>query len=1023
MTAFGPYKHTESIDFNELEGNQLFVISGSTGAGKTTIFDGICFALYGSASGEDRSESRSMRSDFAEDDVHTAVELEFEIHNRTYRILRQMGHVKKGNKSATGEKYEFFEKLSDREIPCVERQIVSEINPKIEQVIGLSINQFSQIVMLPQGEFRKLLTSETENKEEILRKIFKTEPYKMISERLKQKKVLAEDELKMELRTTNGHIQNIESVLPARESSVFQTLAQDQYNIHQIISGLTEEAFYYEGKITEDKNKYDEAYKEHAAMSKDFHQAQSLNERFAEWEVKEQKLQALNTELPLIVDKEKQLERAERASLIEAIELQYKDLQKEAIEKEKIMIAAHDAEAHAKQKLEQMDLRYLEEDKKLPEREEASAALVRLNDFLPIVKEMDSKESEMKSVQTKVAGLDSNFRLINQQVTTGNASLLVVKQEIDQLDNQLIIFDERVQQLADLNDQFRVLKEFLAVQKSFHEQEADTINKQQQFAAVKETYTELERQWFDNQARVLAAHLHDGDACPVCGSVEHPNKNNKDQTLAPSKEELEQSRAMLNEVDGHHRDAVAKQSALVEQIMKKGEELAEFGVDAKQAGEVCETTDKSRMQVDLEVSTMRKDKARLQEMKQQYQSQSEKMEGLELKKAEVEKSYQEMKSTFEKLKAIYEDKLLSIPAEIRVLSELEQQIKATSVNKKNLEQAWATVQQQRQDAKEQHSASILTVKHTEEAVREAKDKKDKAAIQFRTALEQSAFESEEDYQQARLEAAEIVALKERISSFKQSRHTLSEQVAELNALLENKEKVDLDILQNELAQFKHVYETALNEMNQSIECRKSADLLIEKITVSHKKAAEIEKQFNQITDLHDVIRGQNRLKISFERYLQIEYLEQILVSANERLKNLSNGQFHLIRSERQEARGRQSGLGLDVHDAYTGQTRDVKTLSGGEKFNASLCLALGMADVIQSFQGNVSIDTMFIDEGFGSLDEESLNKSIDTLIDLQKSGRMIGVISHVQELKTAIPAILEVKKSKEGYSQTQFVIK
>jgi exonuclease SbcC len=168
------------------------------------------------------------------------------------------------------------------------------------------------------------------------------------------------------------------------------------------------------------------------------------------------------------------------------------------------------------------------------------------------------------------------------------------------------------------------------------------------------------------------------------------------------------------------------------------------------------------------------------------------------------------------------------------------------------------------------------------------------------------------------------------------------------------------------------------------------------------------------------VRGQNSKKVSFERYLQISYLEQIIEAANHRLNRLSGGQFLLMRSDRQEARGRQSGLGLDVYDAYTGQTRDVKTLSGGEKFNASLCIALGMSDVIQSFQGNISIKTMFIDEGFGSLDEESLHKSVETLIDLQKSGRMIGVISHVQELKAIFPAVLEVNKTKEGHSRTRF---
>src|SRR5699024_4317143 len=184
-----------------------------------------------------------------------------------------------------------------------------------------------------------------------------------------------------------------------------------------------------------------------------------------------------------------------------------------------------------------------------------------------------------------------------------------------------------------------------------------------------------------------------------------------------------------------------------------------------------------------------------------------------------------------------------------------------------------------------------------------------------------------------------------------------------------------------------------------------------------------EKVLLTLTDLYDITRGHNEQKISFERFLQIEYLEQIIHAANIRLNDLSNGQFNLILSERQETHGRQSGLSLDVDDAYTGQIRDVKTLSGGEKFNASLALALGMSDVIQSFEGNISIEMMFIDEGFGSLDEESLTKAIDTLIDLQKSGRLIGVISHVEELKAVIPAILEVEKTKEGHSKTEFKLK
>jgi exonuclease SbcC len=1023
MTAFGPYKHTEIIDFNELQGNQLFVISGSTGAGKTTIFDGICFALYGSASGSDRSESRIMRSDFAEDNVHTAVELEFEIHNRTYRILRQMGHVKKGNKGSTGEKYEFYEKRIDREVPCVERQIVSEINVKVEEIIGLTQNQFIQIVMLPQGEFRKLLTSETENKEDILRKIFKTEPYRMISERLKKKKSLAEEELKIEQRTTNSYIQHITASFPHRESTIFEVLAQDHYNIHQVILGLEEEASFYEEKIRQDHSKYEEAYQKHTSKSAEFHQAKSLNEQFDEWETKELKLATLTEQLPLFEGKEKQLEKADRASVIEGIERQFRELQKEVLEKQQLWNDAISSEAKAKVKLEQINLQYSEEENKQEIREKVSESLVRLNDFLPIVKDMTLKESELKVLEREVSKLSVNLQALEQQVIVKNESATVLKLDMERLDNQLIPFDDKLQQLSELNEQCRVLKEFLTIQQSMHVLKAETHEKEQQYNVVKTEYMTLENEWFANQARVLAAHLHDGEACPVCGSLEHPNKNKQDQTVAPSKEQLEHAKSTLNRVDNDYRNALAKQNAVMGQLSSKSEEVARFGVSEEQADEVYKTLDGSRLKLDAEVSQMRKDKEVLRKIKQQHQEQTLMVQELDVKKVEIEKTYLEAQSTYEKSQAIYEDKLQSIPNEVRVLSQLEQQIRETTERKINLENAWKAVQQQRQEAKEQHSSSVLTIKHTEQALQETKAKQDKADVAFKTALQSSSFESEEMYQQAKLRDSERVTLKEQILDFKQARHTLIEQVADLAVRLANKTKVDLNDFQNELATLKLIYEKALQEVNQSNDYKKAATNLVTNIMASSKKAISKEQEFNQISDLFDVIRGQNSLKISFERYLQIEYLEQIIVSANERLKNLSNGQFHLIRSERQESRGKQSGLGLDVYDAYTGQTRDVKTLSGGEKFNASLCLALGMADVIQSFQGNVSIDTMFIDEGFGSLDEESLNKSIDTLIDLQKSGRMIGVISHVQELKTAIPAILEVRKSKEGYSETRFVIK
>ena len=231
----------------------------------------------------------------------------------------------------------------------------------------------------------------------------------------------------------------------------------------------------------------------------------------------------------------------------------------------------------------------------------------------------------------------------------------------------------------------------------------------------------------------------------------------------------------------------------------------------------------------------------------------------------------------------------------------------------------------------------------------------------------------------------------------------------------------------------YAWQQQITELDQQVEKHyggyKLAESYVVQCQTTKQNLAQVAEQIElyksklmQVEHVYDLIRGQNEAKISFERFAQIGYLEKVTHAANERLRTLSNGQYFLKSTGRKEGNA-QSGLSIDVFDSNTGQTRDVKTLSGGEKFNASLALALGMADVIQSVQGSVHIDTMFIDEGFGTLDEEALRRAIDILIDLQQSGRLIGVISHVAELKAAMPAILQVNKLKEGHSRTEIIVK
>ncbi|UJL45636.1 SMC family ATPase [Virgibacillus sp. NKC19-16] len=1022
LTAFGPYKNTEVIDFNDLEGNRLFVIAGNTGAGKTTIFDGICFALYGSASGQDRENSMMLRSDFANDDTHTSVELLFELKGCTYRVLRQLGHVKKGNKSKTGERYAFFEIVDGSEVPCVDRQIVSEIDKKIEVLMGLTQDQFKQIVMLPQGEFRKLLTSQTENKEEILRRLFKTEPYQQISERLRTKKKAIEDAFNQAKQTRDNYIEHIRASLPMREESlIFQVLSEEHYNEHQIIDGLDAELSFYAQQISMDQKKYEEAYKAHDKKQTEFHQAQALNERFEELSRKEGRLKELKSQVPLYEKKQKQLEDAERASKIVPYENQRQEWRAEEKNKTKILHDAENAKKLADDSVEKVQIIYQQEEAKQTEREDIRRQLDRFQEFLPIVKEIDVKKQQVQELKNKEKHAFNQLQKLQAEIKDKKAKTENYNEQIKVMDQQVSQLPDKQQKLIDMREQAKVLIDFLDLSEKQAEHKKEETHRKEVFEKQKETYTTLEKTWLNDQAHVLASHLHDGEACPVCGSHDHPRKATSESEMI-TKEQLDSAKQELDEKDKLYRTAAANLESITAQLKEKERAVASYSVQVDAVSTAKDQIVDEGKKLKAEVNELQTIREKLAKYKEEYEQTNEAYKQLEAKEKEAEKAHQQAKTDYETDLAVYQERIQRIPEEVRALSVLEQKIKETESVKNQLEKSWQDAQTKLQQARDEQTKATSNLTNANKQVEEAKTKRQKCDQQFIDALTQAAFDEEQAYQQAKMPERDSQHLKNDIELFNQNRSTLQEQVAELKDALKDKQHVDLRVLQERLSELKQAYEAAFKKWNQSKEYHQEAASLKTSIMDANVRVRETEKNLSTITDLYDVIRGQNMQKVSFERYLQIEYLEQIIDAANQRMKRLSNGQFFLMRSDRQESHGRQSGLTLDVYDAYTGQTRDVKTLSGGEKFNASLCLALGMSDVIQSFQGNISIETMFIDEGFGTLDEESLNKAIDALVDLQKSGRMIGVISHVQELKTIFPAVLEVRKTKEGSSRTQFVV-
>lgn len=1023
ITAFGPYKHKEVIDFSELNDHRLFVVSGNTGSGKTSIFDAICYALYGEASGEDRSEPRMLRSQFAAEDDHTSVDFCFEIRNRTYRVLRQMAHIKGTNKTASGDKYEIYEMVEGKETLLVDRLNVTTVNQKIQDIIGLTKAQFSQIVMLPQGEFRKLLTSETENKEDILRKIFKTGLFKSMAERLNEKRVEAQKQFDFEKRERDLTIKNLEKTIPRRENSLLTNVFdQESYNTHQVLEALDQEISYYKEEQGKQQQKVADSSLSFQEKTVYYHEAKSTNERLQLLEVKRQQKADLDKSKPLMQEKEKKLKSADEAKEIAVHEEHYLDVKIELKELNDSFQTATAELNEVQNQLATIQLTYEREEAKQKERDQLSAQLTKLQDYVEDVDGLQVMKQDIKQLaieEAKSKQLGEKLLLQLKEKKEGKTELL---RQIKELEMKVKLLPKKSEELVIEREKSKLIGSFIELQRMQAELSRDCFEHERRLVEARTAYRTIETGWIEGQASLLAVHLHDGEACPVCGSNQHPNKADLDVEL-PTKENLEEKRNELSQIEKSFHELRAKLSNVQSQLVDYEQELTVYELDFEHINAYFEETKQSEKKLQSDITQLKIEQETLEKVKAELETFDMNIEQLEIKKTTNDQQWNELLSRYRTEQALFEAKMKMIPVHLQEMDALQAEIGRVQTEKQTLEDRWKVVQKQLTEVKERHLQIAAMLENLTQQINKTASRKDKSLVTFQNAITNAGFNTEDEYKLARMAESDKEALQLEIETFNTDLSSLIKQITELEKDLKMKQEVDLIALQNELAELENQLEQLKKVQLQIEGYLQSSERAYQSICEINEKVAETEKNYFLHKDLYDVVRGDNQKKISFERYLQIEYLEQIVQEANQRLYRLSSGQFQLIRSDRLEKRGKQSGLSLDVYDNYTGQNRDVKSLSGGEKFNASLCLALGMVDVIQSHQGGISIETMFIDEGFGSLDEESLNKAIDTLVTLQQSGRLVGVISHVQELKQAFPAILDVKKTKEGHSQTSFIIK
>ncbi|MDA1651137.1 SMC family ATPase [Bacillus cereus group sp. TH160LC] len=1022
MTAFGPYKQKEVIDFDDLGEHRIFAISGNTGAGKTTIFDAICYVLYGEASGEERSDTSMLRSQFADDNVYTSVELTFQLKGKRYEIKRQLGHKKQGNKTITGHAVELYEVIDEEKVPAVDRFHVTDVNKKVEDLIGLSKHQFSQIVMLPQGEFRKLLTSETENKEEILRRIFKTDRYKLMRELLDQKRKQWKDVLQEKQKERELYFRNVFK-LPIRDGALLETLVEQEHvNTHQVVEALEQEIAVYKAEVEQLQVEQDVQTKQLKDAETRFHAAKSVNEKFIDLQQKNEKYNILQENRTVIEMKETSFKRAEQAKRLLPFEQWHEEAMQNEQKAESLLKQIITKKETIMNNFELAQEKYEAVKNKEPERENAKKLVQRLEELQPIIASLAEKQLNLQNAEIQIGKLKESMQNLDRQLEEHTNQKQLMSSELQQLERALEQYVDKVEELTNMREDAKVLKQAYDVwqEKQKFEQEKETAFTKMQEAV--HAYENMERRWLSEQAGILALHLHDGESCPVCGSTNHPKKATE-QSDAIDEKELNDLRDKKNIAEKLHVQVEEKWNFYHHQYEQVIEEVKKRGYQSEELVETYSALVQKGKQLATEVNTLKASEETRKQIAVKIKSVEEKVDALQKQKREVETEQHRIEMDCMQLRTSYEHDKKNIPENLQTVQAWKVQFDQAMHELRLMEDEWKKVQEAYQHWQNENIRIQAEQEGASTQFESAKSKKEETFTRFMKELEQSGFTNQSTYKEAKLSDAEMEMIQKEIQSYYSSLEVLAKQIEELQGELKDKEYMDITALGE------HIKDLEIN-LDIIKEKRQRAQSAVAYISDLHENIRRIdeqiheeEKAFQELVDLYEVMKGDNESRISFERYILIEYLEQIVQIANERLRKLSNGQFYLKRSERVEKRNRQSGLGLDVYDAYTGQTRDVKTLSGGEKFNASLCLALGMADVIQAYEGGISIETMFIDEGFGSLDEESLTKAVDALIDLQKSGRFIGVISHVQELKNAMPAVLEVTKQKDGCSQTRFVVK
>ena len=923
MSAFGPYAGNTVIEFDKLGDKGLYLICGDTGAGKTTIFDAICYALFGEASGRLRDASM-LRSKYADDLTPTEVELLFLHNDKEYRIVRNPEYYRPSKRGGGLTK-----QPQDACLYMPDGNVISkakDVNKAVEELLSLNCDQFFQISMIAQGSFRELLISDTNTRQKIFRELFKTGFYLTLQDKLSEARKEISDKVSDSKKSIELYVRDItvdeDDVLSIDVENAKAGLMLTEDIIELIVSLINKDetiANDNENKLKTVNGELERVNSSIAIIENAINSKEMLDITLKEYEEKKPMEEAANAEF-------------EKAK----IELAKKD----GIVKELSAIEAEIKKNEDIKKTEALINRLSDDEKNETEK------LSLLSD------EKEQKAGVLSELKSELDGLKN------------------VGVSIEEYKNKLEKLDESINELNELKKEH---KKFIRGQQELEELTDKYIEDNNEFKRLRDIYEEMEQAFRDGQAGILAATLTDGEKCPVCGSLAHPDKAKltdeipSEEKLNEAKDNASKARDKANEASSFLRSRRTFVELIKEQLINNAVELfsdSDIDEDKDLFISNLESNIESRK---FEITTLRNDiNDKLNNEKRR-----------ETRKKEIE----------DNLISEYEKKLKLIDEDIASLN-----IEIAGIN--------ASINENKLKAKEIKESLIFS------DMSDAEIRRNELTYTLNS-IQQLYDIKEQERNQIH---DEVTKLTSKIESLKKSLEGI-----EISDVTDKKaKKTELEYKRNDLIKKIQEERTRIRINNN----------VLENIKDKAESLKETEKNLSYITSLSKTANGElsGKEKIKLETYIQTTYFDRIIRRANLRFMEMSSGQYELKRQRvASDIRG-QSGLDLVVIDHYNGTERSVRTLSGGESFMASLSLALGLSEEVQSSSGGVSVDTLFVDEGFGTLDSDSLDLAYKALTNVTEGNRLVGIISHVAELRNKIDNQIIVKKEKSGGSVATVIV-